>query len=84
MSFMWKQDGLGKGKHTIEITILEDKNEQSGNHMITVKDLLTESSEPVFDVRTISKAHPVENKDISDAVVCIETTEYCRTEKIFI
>ena len=68
--FAWEHKGLGPGKHTIRLTIIEDKNPKSRDHWINIKrlDWLTRISS--FDAKTI--APKLMDNSGSNSIVALE------------
>ena len=68
--FAWEHKGLGPGKHTFRLTIIEDKNPKSRDHWINIKrlDWLTRISS--FDAKTI--APKLMDNSGSNSIVALE------------
>ncbi len=51
----WYECGLGRGKHLMEVIIIDSGNPVSEKKWISVQEIITENDDPVFDLRNM---HP--------------------------
>ena len=70
--FVWEHKGLGPGKHTIRLTIIEDKTPKSLDHWINIKSFNDRGGEAVFDAKTIAPV--LMSNGAFNAIVALEVT----------
>lgn len=54
LSARWESEKLSPGKHKLEITVLPEKNEASKDHWVNIREIVSNSDDPVFDVNKLN------------------------------
>ena len=71
--FRWEYNGLGPGKHTIEIVVTSEKNKDSKDHWINIKAFSLGENETVVDARN-PKERLINSDSTTDQIVLLELT----------
>lgn len=71
LSTKWEKKGLGKGRHTLEIVVTGEKNAESKDAFVNVREFLNSESDPILDMTKLDYSLTSGDKDSATLGVAI-------------